>query len=42
MEDNIIIENMEFKEELYQKAIKENEFSNQHIEGIGDDENANN
>ena len=42
MEDNIIIEDIEFKEELYQKTIEENEFSESNIHGIGDDENANN
>ena len=40
--DNMIIENIEFKEELYQKNIKENEFSDNHINGIGDETNANN
>ena len=28
MEDNIIIENVEFAEELYNKNIAENDFSN--------------
>ena len=28
MEDNIQVENVEFKEELYQKNIAENDFSN--------------
>lgn len=41
-EDNVIIENVEFKEELYQKNITENDFSGSEIDGIGDDENANN
>ena len=30
------------KEELYQKNISENDFSNSEIDGIGDDNNANN
>ncbi len=42
MEDNIQIENVEFKEELYQKNISENDFSGSEIDGIGDDDNANN
>lgn len=41
-EDNIIIEDIEFKEELYQKNISENDFSNSEIDGIGDDDNADN
>ena len=42
MEDNIIIEDIEFQEELYRKTIEENEFSKSNIHGIGDDENADN
>lgn len=42
MEDNIQVENLEFKEELYQKNITENDFSNSETDGIGDDDNANN
>ena len=38
-EDNIIIENVEFTEELYQKNITENTFE---IEYEAGDENANN
>lgn len=41
-EDNVIIENVEFKEELYNKNIIENDFSNSETDGIGDDDNANN
>ena len=41
-EDNIIIEDIEFKEELYQKNISENDFSNSEIDEIGDDDNADN
>lgn len=39
MEDNIIIENVEFNEELYQKNIAENSLD---IEYEGGDINANN
>ena len=42
MEDNIIIEDIEFREELYQKKIQENQFSESNIHGIGDDEDADN
>ncbi len=41
-EDNVIIENVEFNEELYNKNISENDFSGSEIDGIGDDDNANN
>ena len=41
-EDNIIIEDIEFKEELYQKNLSENDFSNSEIDEIGDDDNADN
>lgn len=42
MEDNVQIETVEFKEELYQKNIAENDFSNSETNGIGDDDDANN
>lgn len=42
MEDNVQIETVEFKEELYQKNIAENDFSGSEKDGIGDDDNANN
>lgn len=42
MDDNIFEEIVEFKEELYQKNIKENDFSNTENDGIGDDTDANN
>ena len=42
MEDNIIIENVEFNEELYNKNISENNFSNSETDVIGDDDNADN
>ena len=42
MEDNIIIENVEFDEELYNKNVAENDFSNSETNGIGDDSIADN
>ena len=42
MEDNVQIETVEFKEELYQKNISENDFSGSETNGIGDDDDANN
>lgn len=42
MEDNIMIENVEFNEELYNKNIQENDFSGSETNGIGDDNDANN
>ena len=39
MKDNVQVENVEFKEELYQKNIAENDFSNSETDGIGDDDN---
>ena len=42
MEDNVQIETVEFKEELYQKNISGNNFSGSETDGIGDDDNANN
>mgnify|MGYP003302115570 CR=1 FL=1 len=42
MEDNVQIETVEFKEELYPKNISENDFSGSETDGIGDDDNANN
>jgi hypothetical protein len=42
MEDNIIIEEVEFSQELYEKNILENDFSSREIDGIGDEENADN
>ena len=41
-EDNIVIENVNFNEVLYNKNIAENDFSNSEIDGIGDGENADN
>jgi hypothetical protein len=42
MDDNIFEETVEFNEELYQKNIIENDFSNTENDGIGDDVDANN
>lgn len=42
MEDGLIIEEVEFSEELYQKNLQENDFSNKVTDGIGDDVNATN
>ena len=36
--DNIIEETVEFSQELYEKNIKENDFSNKETDGVGDDE----
>lgn len=41
MDDNIVIEEVEFSEELYQKNIQENRFENLDG-GIGDEIDANN
>lgn len=38
MEDNIIEETIEFSQELYEKNLQENDFSNKETDGIGDDE----
>lgn len=38
MEDNIIIEEVEFSQELYEKNVSEHDFSGKEIEGIGDEE----
>ena len=37
MEDNIIIEEIQFTEELYQKNLEENEFAEDDAHGIGED-----
>lgn len=39
MEDNIVIEEVEFNEELYEKNIKENTFETEYEAGV---DNANN
>lgn len=38
MEDNIIIEEVEFSQELYEKNMLENDFDGREIDGIGDEE----
>ena len=42
MKDNIIIENIEYTDELYQKAINENDFFFFFIDRVGDEVDANN
>lgn len=42
MEDGLVIEEVEFSEELYQKNLQENDFSNKITDGIGDDVDATN
>lgn len=37
MNDNIMIENIEFTQEIYQKALEENSFTENNLHGIGDD-----
>lgn len=41
MEDNILIEEIKFSEEMYEKAQKENKFEIDENHGIGDEENGN-
>ena len=41
MEDNIIIEEIQFTEELYQKNLEENEFAEDDAHGIGEDADGN-
>ena len=41
MEDNIIIENINFTEEMYKKAIQEENFEEDNIHGIGDESDGN-
>ena len=41
MDDNIIIEDVEFTEELFKKNIEENEFVEDDFDGIGEDINGN-
>ena len=42
MENGLIIEEVEFSEELYQKNLQENDWSNKITDGIGDDVNGTN
>ena len=41
MNDNIMIENIEFTQEIYQKALEENSFTENNLHGIGDDTDGN-
>ena len=41
MGDNIIIENIEFTEDMYKKAIEKDKFEEDEIHGIGDEVNGN-
>lgn len=41
MEEELIIEEVEFDEELYLKNLQENDWSNKITDGIGDDGNVN-
>lgn len=36
--DNIIEEEVEFSQELYEKNIRENDFSSRTVDGIGDED----
>ena len=36
MEDNIIIEEVQFTEDLYKKNLEENEFAEDDVPGIGE------
>ena len=42
MEDGLVIEEVQFDEELYKNNLQENDFSNKITDGIGDDVNATN
>lgn len=42
MKDNIIIEEIQFTEDLYKKNLEENEFAEDDAHGIGEDEDGNN
>ena len=42
MEDNIVFEEVQFSEKLYKKNVRENDFSDVEINGIGDDKNVDN
>lgn len=41
MEDNIIIEEVQFTEDLYKKNMEENEFTEDDAHGIGEDADGN-
>lgn len=40
MEDELVIDEVTFDEELYQKNLQENDFSNKITDGVGDDVDA--
>lgn len=42
MKDNIIIEEIQFTEDLYKKNLEENEFAEDDAHGIGEDADGNN
>ena len=42
MKDNIIIEEIQFTEDLYKKHLEENEFAEDDAHGIGEDADGNN
>ncbi len=41
MNDNLIIEDLEFTDEMYKKTLEENLFEEDYIHGIGDESNGN-
>lgn len=41
MNDNLIIENLEYAEEMYKRALEENSFEVDDMHGIGVDSNGN-
>lgn len=41
MNDNLIIESLEYTEEMYKKALEESPFEEDDIHGIGDDSDGN-
>ncbi|MBQ2835759.1 MAG: hypothetical protein IJE68_02865 [Clostridia bacterium] len=41
MNDNVIIETLEFTEDMYKKTLEENLFEDDEIHGMGDDANGN-
>lgn len=41
MKDNIIIEEIQFTEELYQRNLEANEFTEDNAHGIGEDADGN-
>lgn len=41
MDEKLEIEEVEFNEELYQKNLKENDYSNKSVDGIGGERQCN-